>query len=124
MDVLANNQHHEYPQKIFEAGDVIILDPACETGARNVKKLAAAIADTRVSYADIASALASLMESAGVKYELRLAKHPSFIEGRVAEIVVSGRAVGIIGEISPKVLRNWKMDMPAAAFELNIEMLV
>jgi phenylalanyl-tRNA synthetase beta chain len=124
MDVLANNQHHEYPQRIFEAGDVIILDSAYETGARNVKKLAAAIADTRVSYADIASALASFMESAGAKYELRPAKHPSFIEGRVAEIVVSGRAVGIIGEINPKVLHNWKMDMPAAAFELNIEMLV
>jgi len=124
MDVLANNQHHEYPQKIFEAGDVIILDSAYETGARNVKKLAAAIADTRVSYADIASALASFMESAGVKYELRPAKHPSFIEGRAAEIVVSGRAVGIIGEINPKVLNNWKMDMPAAAFELDIEMLV
>lgn len=124
MDVLANNQHYEYPQKVFEAGDVIVLDPAFETGARNVKKLAAAIADTHASYAGIASVLASFLESAGVKYELRAAKHPSFIEGRVAEIVTNGKAIGIIGEMNPKVLNNWKLEMPVAAFELNIEMLV
>jgi len=124
MDVLANNQHYEYPQRVFEAGDVIILDPAYETGARNVKKLAAAIADTRVSYEDIASTLASFMESAGIEYELRPTKHPSFIEGRAAEIIVKGSAVGIIGEIAPKVLVNWKMEMPVAAFELDIETAV
>ncbi|MFH1623192.1 MAG: phenylalanine--tRNA ligase subunit beta, partial [Candidatus Aenigmatarchaeota archaeon] len=123
MDVLANNQHYEYPQKIFEAGDVIVLDSTYETGARNVKKLAAAIADTRASYADIASALASFMESAGVKYDLRPVKHPSFIDGRAAEIVASGRAVGIIGEISPNVLNNWKMEMPVAVFEVSLEFL-
>ena len=124
MDVLANNQHNDYPQKIFEAGDVIILDAASETGARNVKKLAAAIANMRASYADIASVLASFMESAGAKYELRPTKHPTFIEGRVADIVVGGGAIGIIGEISPKVLSNWKLDMPVAAFELSLETLV
>jgi len=123
MDVLANNQHYEYPQKIFEAGDVVVLDPASETGARNVKKLAAAIADTRASYADVASVLASFMESAGVKYELRAAKHPSFIEGRMAEIIAGGKAIGVIGEINPKALSNWKMDMPVAAFEVDLDAL-
>ena len=121
MDVLANNQHHEYPQRIFEAGDVVVLDAASETGARNVKKLAAAIAGTRASYADIAPVLASFMESAGVKYELRAAKNPTFIEGRVAEIIVKGSAIGVIGEIAPKVLNNWKIEMPVAAFELDLE---
>jgi phenylalanyl-tRNA synthetase beta chain len=123
MDVLANNQHHEYPQRIFEAGDVVVLDAASETGARNVKKLAAAIAGTRASYADIASVFASFMESAGVKYELRAAKHPTFIEGRVAEIMVNDSAIGMIGEVAPKVLSNWKIEMPVAAFELDLEKL-
>lgn len=123
MDVFANNQHNEYPQKIFEAGDVVVLDAASETGARNVKKLAAAIADTRASYADIASVLASFMESAGVKYELRSAKNPAFIEGRVAEIISNGSIIGVVGEISPKVLGNWKIEMPVAAFELDLEKL-
>jgi phenylalanyl-tRNA synthetase beta chain len=123
MDVLANNQHHEYPQRIFEAGDVVVLDAASETGARNVKKLAAAIAGTRASYADIAPVLASFMESAGVKYELRAAKNPTFIEGRVAEIMVNDSAIGVIGEIAPKVLSNWKLEMPVAAFELDLERL-
>ncbi|MCX6820927.1 MAG: phenylalanine--tRNA ligase subunit beta [Candidatus Aenigmarchaeota archaeon] len=124
MDVLANNQHNDYPQRIFEAGDVVVLDSAYETGARNVKKLAAAIANMRASYGDIASVLASFMESAGVKYEMRATKHPTFIEGRAANIVVGGSSIGIIGEIAPKVLSNWKLDMPVAAFELNLETLV
>lgn len=54
------------------------------------------------------------------KYKLRKSKHESFIEGRVAEILVNNKIVGIIGEMRPEVLMNWKIEMPVAAFELEI----
>lgn len=123
MDVFAHNQHHEYPQKIFEVGDTVIIDSKAETGAKNVKKLACAVADTRISYAEISSVLDSFMGNLGLVYELKPTKHPSFIEGRAADVFVKGAKVGLIGEIHPKVLNNWKLEMPVAAFEVNLDKL-
>jgi phenylalanyl-tRNA synthetase beta chain len=121
MDVLAQNQHREYPQRIFEVGDTIIIDAKSETGAKNVKKLAAAIADTRVSYAQLSSVLDAFMNNIGAAYKLQPAKHPTFIEGRSASIIVNNKDVGIIGEIHPKVLNNWNLEMPVAVFEVNVD---
>ncbi|MEM7826015.1 MAG: hypothetical protein QW451_00060, partial [Candidatus Aenigmatarchaeota archaeon] len=50
-------------------------------------------------------------------------EHPSFIEGRTAKILVEGKKVGIIGEIHPSVLENWKLEMPVAAFEIDLSFL-
>lgn len=121
MEFYSNNQHVEYPQKIFEVGDVVLIDEKGETGTKDVRKIAVAIADSKVSYDNIASVLDAFMSSIGAKYELRRSKHSSFIEGRVAEILVKNKPIGFIGEIHPVVLENWKIEMPVAAFEINIE---
>jgi len=44
-----------------------------------------------------------------------------FVEGRVAEIKIDEKSVGFIGEIHPKILKNWKIRMPVALFEINLE---
>ncbi|MEM5773253.1 MAG: phenylalanine--tRNA ligase subunit beta [Candidatus Aenigmatarchaeota archaeon] len=124
MEFFANNQHVEYPQKIFEVGDVVLIDEKQETRTKDVRKLAVAIADSRVSYDDIAAVLDAFMSLAGVKYKLKESKHPSFIEGRTAEILVKGKAIGIIGEIHPSVLENWKLEMPIAAFEVDLSFVL
>jgi len=123
LEFLSHNLHVEYPQKIFEVGDVVLLDSKEETRTKNVKKLACTIADTRVSYADISSVLDSFMRNMGLKYELKPTTHPSFLEGRVADITARGKKIGVIGEVHPSVLNNWKLEMPAAAFEVNLDEL-
>ncbi|MEM5878936.1 MAG: phenylalanine--tRNA ligase subunit beta [Candidatus Aenigmatarchaeota archaeon] len=124
MEFFANNQHVEYPQKIFEVGDVVLIDEKQETRTRDVRKLVVAIADSRVSYDDIVAVLDAFMSLVGAKYKLRESKHPSFIEGRTAEILVKGKAIGIIGEIHPSVLENWKLEMPIAAFEIDLSFIL
>ncbi len=118
IGLMASNMHQDYPQKVFEIGDVVLLDGTQETGARNVRKLCCAISDTKVSYEDISSVLDAFARGFGTTYMLKAASHPSFIEGRVAEILAGRKTVGFIGEISPKVLVNWKMEMPIVAFEI------
>ena len=124
MEFYSNNQHVKYPQKIFEIGDVIVIDEKQETKTRDVRKLAAAIADSKVSYGDIAAVLDAFMSALGVKYKLKRSKHPSFIDGRVAEILFKNKPVGFIGELHPMILKNWKMEMPVAAFEIDLENLI
>lgn len=124
MDVLANNRHYEYPQEIFEVGDTVILDKDAETGAKNVKRLAMAIADTKVSYEQMSSKLDALMRNIGVKYKLVKKDHHSYIKGRSAAVEVGNKEIGIIGEISPKVLSNWNIEMPVVALDINIDRIL
>ncbi len=121
MEFIFSNMHHDYPQKIFEIGDVVRLDSKSEVGARNERKLCCSISDTKVSYEDISSVLDSFMKTFGISYMLKAVDHPSFIEGRSAEILVNGKEVGIVGEINPHVLTNWKIEMPVAAFEISVD---
>jgi len=123
MEFLSNNTHVEYPQKIFEIGDVVLLDDSRETKTRDERRLAAAIADSKVGYEKISSFLDGLLKKFGVKYKLVAKNHPTFIPGRVAEIVVKGKSIGIVGEIHPLVLASWKIEMPVTAFEINVENL-
>ena len=44
-----------------------------------------------------------------------------FIEGRTAEIIFNKKRIGFIGEVHPRVLRNWKIKMPVALFEISLD---
>ena len=44
-----------------------------------------------------------------------------FIDGRFAIIKLENREIGMIGEIHPKILKNWKIKMPVALLEINLE---
>ncbi|MBS3055208.1 MAG: phenylalanine--tRNA ligase subunit beta [Candidatus Aenigmarchaeota archaeon] len=120
MEFFSNNQHVKYPQKIFEIGNVVAVDEKQETRTRDIRKLAAAIADSKLGYHDIVAVLDGFMRSWKKKYRLRKTSHSSFIEGRMAEILVDKKTVGVIGEIRPEVLLNWKLEMPVCVFELEI----
>ncbi|MEM2576933.1 MAG: hypothetical protein QW476_03290, partial [Candidatus Bathyarchaeia archaeon] len=56
--------------------------------------------------------------------QLKECLHESFIEGRVGKIVINDVEVGLIGEIHPKVLEEWGLEVPVAAFELNATKLL
>jgi phenylalanyl-tRNA synthetase beta chain len=121
MEFLSRNKHREYPQRIFEIGDVVILDKSLETRTRDVRNMACAISDNRVGYEQIASILDALISSLGLGYELARFEHPSFIPGRTAEIRIGNKPAGIIGEIHPAVLNSWGLEKPVAAFELDLQ---
>ena len=123
IEFLSNNLHVEYPQKIFEIGDVVLINEEKETMSQDVRKLACCIANSKVSYEEISSFLDALLRTLGFEYKLKKIEHKSFIEGRVAGIFIKKEQIGIIGEISPQVLENWKIGMPIAAFEINLEKL-
>jgi phenylalanyl-tRNA synthetase beta chain len=46
-------------------------------------------------------------------------EHPTFIDGRAAEVVVDGESVGVVGELHPDVLVEHDLEVPVAAFEFE-----
>jgi phenylalanyl-tRNA synthetase beta chain len=124
MEFLSNNLHVEYPQKIFELGIVTLLDEKRETKTRDEDRLAAVISHANASFSEIKSALDAFFLNLDLKWQIKETKHPSFINGRVGTAIVNGKNVGVIGEIHPKVLEAWKLENPAAAFEINMETMM
>ncbi|MDH5668443.1 MAG: phenylalanine--tRNA ligase subunit beta [Nitrospira sp.] len=112
-----------YPHRIFEAGDVAIPDSSHELGSRTETVLGAVIAHATAHFSEIHSCLDVLLYHLGKDYSLEPVNHPSFLEGRAGRIVVSGTAIGIIGELHPEVLERWQIGVPAVAFEVNLSQL-
>ncbi len=121
---LSENVDSEYPQRIFETGR--IFTP--------VEKESLALAIAPGNFTEVRQILEYF--SRMINIELKVAepdKSPNyFIDGRVAEIILVdknnsasggrvGKTIGFLGEIHPKILKNWKIKMPVALFEISLE---
>jgi phenylalanyl-tRNA synthetase beta chain len=124
MEFLGNNLSVEYPQRIFELGKVTLLDEKQETRTRDEEWLATVVCHASANFSEIKSALDALFMNLGVEWQIKEAKHSSFIDGRVGSVIVNRERVGIVGEIHPRVLEAWKLENPAAAFEVNMEKIL
>jgi len=112
LKVLSENKHRELPQKIFEIGDVFTPEEK--------SRVCVLIADSKVDYTYVRQILDSLLSELNLKYTIKETEHPSFIPGRVARLSVKDKEVAYLGELHPKVLTNFELETPVAAFELNL----
>lgn len=121
MEFFSKNMHIEYPQRIFEIGNCIHINQKRETKTEDIRKMCAAISAHTAGYEEISSLLDAFLGSMGVKYELKVVDHPSFIPGRCAAVLAEGKNIGIVGEIHPAILENWRLEKPVAAFEISLK---
>jgi len=124
LDVLKNNRHMEYPQKVFDMGSIFKLNDKTEMGVEEAIRLSVLITYSDADFTEIKQAMDYLLRMLGVEYKVIEVEHPSFIPGRVGRVVVDGEKVAYIGEIHPSVLENFELEMPVAALELNLSDLL
>ena len=117
LKVFSENIDSEYPQSIFETGKVFELD------GEIIEKENLAVAITPGNFTQAKQILEYLFRMINLKINLKEPEqsHLHFIDGRVAEIFLENKSIGFIGEIHPKILKNWKIKMPVALFEINLE---
>jgi phenylalanyl-tRNA synthetase beta chain len=117
LKILSENVDSEYPQRIFEIGKVFDKNKEI-TEDENL-----AIAISPGNFTEVKQILDYLSKMVGLKIEVEEKEEfpQHFIEGRVASIKIEGKEIGFIGEIHPKILKNWKIKMPVAIFEINLE---
>lgn len=124
IEFTSNNLHVECPQRIFELGKVTLLDEKKETKTRDEERLAAIVYDADASFSEIKSVLDAFFMNAGLEWQAKETAHPSFIDGRIGKVIVKGTDIGVLGEINPKVLEQWKLENPLASFELNVGKMI
>ena len=130
LDTFGVNTNYEMPQRIFEVGNISLLDAEAETGAREVRLAAGGATGPRVDYSEIRAACEALLADLGWSLRTEQDDAPCFIPGRGARVMASRgegdeeRCVGLVGEVHPEVLEGYKLVQPTAVFELNLDLLM
>jgi phenylalanyl-tRNA synthetase beta chain len=119
---LMGNRHESYPQRVFEVSDVIRVREEAETRSERRLHVAAVSSHPAANFTEMKSCLEALLANLGLTdWKVKAAKHPSFLEGRVAAIYVKGRKIGVVGEFHPEVLNNFELENPTGTFEIDLE---
>ncbi len=113
---LKDNRKNPLPQKLFEVGDVV-------DRYKQKTHAAGVILGPDAGFTKMKSLVDGLIRSMGLDFVIHERKHPSFIEGRCASVIVEGNETGFFGEVHPKVLNNFELEQPVAAFELYLWMI-
>ena len=122
IDTLSKNIHETYPQKLFETGVVF------SKVSKEIKEeihLACVCAYNDASFSEVKSIIQSLFKTGfGLHCTTQMTSMPMFSEGRTANIIINNKTVGVIGEISPEVIDNFKLRTPVAGFEVKLTDLI
>ena len=119
MKIFGNNRDVDYPQRIFEMGRVF------NKSGKDIKESTTlAIALTNSNFTEVKQVLEYLARMFDLKLEIRESKHDSMIEGRTGKVLINKQEVGIIGEVHPKVLSEFKLLVPVAALELELDKIM
>lgn len=125
MKNLAENKHESFPQRLFEVSDAAKINAKLETMCERRLRLAAVSSHSTANFTEIKSFIEALLANMGLKnWQIKAAKHPSFLEGRTATIHIKGKKLGVLGEVHPEVLNNFEIENPTAAFEMDLEALI
>jgi len=122
LKILSKNKHNEYPQNIFEIGNIFKKGES-ETNVKENYNLAVMLCHSKADFTQIKQILSSLLSSLNLKYEIEELENESFISGRCGSIKINNKEIAYIGEINPQVLSNFNLDIPASCFELNLNEL-
>jgi phenylalanyl-tRNA synthetase beta chain len=113
LEMLQFNRHRELPQRIFATGDVV-LRLCTSQSAASVSIHAEADFSEAYGCAD------AVCRELSICYSVKESADPTFLDGRRADVILDGRTIGTFGEIHPAVLNAFGLEMPVAAFELDL----
>jgi len=117
LKILSENTDSDYPQRIFEIGKVFL------PGNKIQEQENLAVAVSPGNFTEIKQILEYFFRVVNMKVSLQESNEfpPYFVDGRVAEVIFNNEKIGFIGEVYPKILRNWKIKMPVSLFEINLD---
>ena len=112
---LSENVDVEYPHKIFEIGRVFDKD------LKETEKLSIALSPS--NFTQVKEIIDYISKMIGTKIKVVEAKNfpAHFIEGRAGKITIGNESIGYVGEVHPKILKEWKIKMPVSLLEISLE---
>jgi len=128
----AANTDAPMPLKLFEVGDVVVLDPESDVGAKNSRRLLVLYSNVSSGFEVVQGILDRVMQVAGAAtfdgkqpgYEVVESNEPTYFPGRQAYVMRDGAKIGVMGIVHPDVCANFGITTPTSVLELEIENLM
>ena len=104
-------------------------DPTSDVGASNRRHLVAIHGGMTSGFEVVHGLLDHIMilldipRDAEKGYSVRESKDGAFFDGRCADILLKGEAIGVMGIIHPQTLHNFDIPFPTAAIEMRVDLL-
>lgn len=118
LDFFSNNRRRQLPQRVFEIGEIV-------RDAEQRSHLCIGITSSRAGYSEIKQALDTLLTRMGVSDPvIGHSDMEGFVKGRCGSITLSGRELGVIGEIHPSMLEHFELRNPVSMLEIDLGALV
>ena len=121
IENLSRNIHEFYPQRLFETGSVFTVgNPISEK-----INFSSVTAHKDANFSEIKSIIQSALKiSFNIDIQTKAFSNPIFKEGRCATILTNGKDIGLIGEINPMIIENYKIRVPVTGFEIQLSGLI
>lgn len=131
LKAMGANKDAPVPAKLFEVGDVVLLDASKDVGARNSRRLLVLYSNTTSGFEVVHGALDRVMQITGAAkdgdagYTLDTSlNEATYFPGRQAGIVRDGKRIGVMGVVHPTVLGKFDIVNPCSVLELDLEPFV
>jgi phenylalanyl-tRNA synthetase beta chain len=113
-----------YPHRLFEVGKVAFINPDENYGSSTRQHLGFLSSHPVADYNELAGVVSAVLYYLGKDYSVEDADDLRFLPGRQARVMVEGTIIGVFGEVHPQVLENWGINMPCAAGELDLDLIL
>ncbi|MDR0526672.1 MAG: phenylalanine--tRNA ligase subunit beta [Spirochaetaceae bacterium] len=113
-----------YPHKIFEIGKIAYRDAHKNSGCATRQFCGMLHSEPAANFNTIAAQIQNIFYYLGREYSVSESEDQRFIAGRAAQILHSGKEIGVFGELHPQVLENWGITTPCAAAEFDLDALI
>jgi phenylalanyl-tRNA synthetase beta chain len=124
LNNLKGNKQYEYPQAIFELGRVFSKDSTRETGILERELISVLICSENSDFTLAKQHLDTLFSALDLEYSVVRSKSEIFLSGRSGEIIFNNKKIGDLGELNPKIISKFELDMPTCGFELDLALLI
>jgi len=124
LETFQNNRRKGLPQKIFEIGNIVLIDPEKETGTSEYRHVAFAVIGPEAGYAEGRATMDAILHEIQKKVSYSADVHPSFSQGRFASISGENDIWGFLGEFHPQVLNNFGLAYPVVYGELRLMQII
>ncbi len=114
---LGMSAHESMPQRIFEVDMAFSVKEGMPAESY---RIGAVSIDPKSNFNEAKSYVEGFLDAIGIEHSISSYEHKSFIDGRCAEIRVNGKHIGFFGEIHPEVLKNFGIEEPGIAFEMDL----
>ncbi|MDO8672000.1 MAG: phenylalanine--tRNA ligase subunit beta, partial [Dehalococcoidia bacterium] len=129
----AANLRHEEAVHIFEIGRIFLFrdDDLPDERRMLVGALAGGCQERTwlspskpVDFFDVKGVIEVVLGGFGIAASYEPCLDPGLQAGRTAKIMVGRQAIGVLGEVDPRVLANFEIEVPSFLFEIDIEALL